>query len=227
MDAGPQKTRYHRHVKQGCPAILPPQVASTEAHLCLQHPPGGSGSSAGCTDPAADFAIQAGSRDTGSQCRPDRPQRHRPGNQGLEKIAGIQTYHRWRRKKQGFSGEAVRRRASGRQGIVSGLPERRLPSFTLLRRVRAAEPERRIWAYPDGIGLIPEKVVCSRISIFEELCPQDEVVFFELEQIPSLVQALQQAAGSPELGQKLYQRYLQAFSPEAFYERYHQIYQHT
>lgn len=76
-------------------------------------------------------------------------------------------------------------------------------------------------------ALYRKKVVCSRIPIFEELCPQDEVVFFELEQIPSLVQALQQAAGSPELGQKLYQRYLQAFSPEAFYERYHQIYQHT
>lgn len=76
-------------------------------------------------------------------------------------------------------------------------------------------------------ALYRKKVVCSRIPIFEELCPQGEVVFFELEQIPSLVQALQQAAGNPELGDKLYQRYLQAFSPEAFYERYNQIYHHT
>lgn len=76
-------------------------------------------------------------------------------------------------------------------------------------------------------ALYKKNVVCSRIPIFEELCPEGEVAFFELEQIPSLVQALRTAVNNPKLGHKLYERYLQAFSPEAFYKRYYQIYHHS
>jgi len=73
-------------------------------------------------------------------------------------------------------------------------------------------------------ALYKKNVVCSRIPIFEELCPQGEVTFFELENISSLVKAIQTASQSPDLGNKLYQRYIQSFSPNVFYKRYNQIY---
>ena len=73
-------------------------------------------------------------------------------------------------------------------------------------------------------ALYKKNVVCSRIPIFEELCPEGEVTFFELENIPSLVKAIQTASQSPDLGNKLYQRYIQSFSPNVFYKRYNQIY---
>lgn len=91
-----------------------------------------------------------------------------------------------------------------------------------------------IFALPsrnEGFGLtliesaiFKKNVVCSDIPIFRELCPNHEVEFFQLENTQSLCNAILQATTNKNLGDKLYQRYISAFSPEIFYNNYYSIY---
>lgn len=62
--------------------------------------------------------------------------------------------------------------------------------------------------------------VCSRIPVFEEIFSPDEVAFFELDNIPSLVEAINNV---PD-GEKMYERYINCYTPQKFYERYLEIY---
>ena len=62
--------------------------------------------------------------------------------------------------------------------------------------------------------------VCSRIPVFEEIFCPDEVSFFELDNIPSLVDAIKNV---PD-GNKMYERYNRCYTPQKFYERYIDIY---
>lgn len=73
-------------------------------------------------------------------------------------------------------------------------------------------------------AIYKKNVICSKIPIFQELCPNKEVVFFELENIHSLEQAIQKATNDNTLGEKLYKQYLKEFSPDKFYIKYYSIY---
>lgn len=62
--------------------------------------------------------------------------------------------------------------------------------------------------------------VCSKIPVFEEIFSPEEVAFFELDNIPSLVEAIRNV---PD-GKKMYKRYINCYTPQKFYERYLEIY---
>ncbi|MDE7149500.1 MAG: glycosyltransferase family 4 protein [Bacteroidales bacterium] len=69
-------------------------------------------------------------------------------------------------------------------------------------------------------------VVCSDLPVFKELVTENEVAFFASENPDSLREALLKAtARKAKLAQQLHARYLAAFSPEHFYERYLEIYE--
>lgn len=69
-----------------------------------------------------------------------------------------------------------------------------------------------------------KNVVCSRIPIFEELVDDNQVAFFELENIQSLVDAMYKATHMKDFGENLYKQYMDKYSPECFYNRYVTIY---
>ena len=48
----------------------------------------------------------------------------------------------------------------------------------------------------------------------------EEVAFFELDNIPSLVEAIRNVPA----GKKMYERYINCYTPQKFYERYLEIY---
>lgn len=73
-------------------------------------------------------------------------------------------------------------------------------------------------------AIYKKNVVCSKIPIFQELCPHNEVAFFDLENIQSLVQAIKTATENNTLKERLYQRYCETFSPNIFFEKYYSIY---
>ena len=62
--------------------------------------------------------------------------------------------------------------------------------------------------------------ICSRIPVFEEIFSSEEVAFFELDNISSLVEAIRNV---PD-GKKMYERYINCYTPQKFYERYLEIY---
>lgn len=69
-------------------------------------------------------------------------------------------------------------------------------------------------------------VVCSDLPVFKELVTDNEVAFFASENPDSLREAILKAtARQAELAQRLHARYLAAFSPDHFYERYLEIYE--
>lgn len=67
-------------------------------------------------------------------------------------------------------------------------------------------------------------IVCSDILVFKELFTSEEVAFFELENIDSLVRAILYAENNVLLAKNIYQRYINNYSPKKFYERYINIY---
>ncbi|MDE7073723.1 MAG: glycosyltransferase family 4 protein [Odoribacter sp.] len=96
-------------------------------------------------------------------------------------------------------------------------------------------PYYNVYAMPsrsEGFGLslleaaacrIP--AICSDIAVFKEIFTSNEVAFFTLEDTSSLVEAIKYAMNNLELAQRMYQKYLDCYSPEKFYERYISIYQ--
>lgn len=73
-------------------------------------------------------------------------------------------------------------------------------------------------------AIFKKNVVCSNIPAFTEVVTDSEVSFFKLENIPSLIKAIQRAKEKKFLGENLYKKYIQTFSPEIFYKSYYQIY---
>lgn len=66
--------------------------------------------------------------------------------------------------------------------------------------------------------------VCSDIPVFREIFSSEEVVYFELENIESLVQAIRLAIKNRGIVQRMHQKYLDCYTPESFYQRYYSIY---
>ena len=66
--------------------------------------------------------------------------------------------------------------------------------------------------------------VCSSIPIFQEIFHPDEVSFFELNNIPSLSDAIRRATNNKELGERMYARYIKDYTPENMYTHYQNIY---
>lgn len=66
--------------------------------------------------------------------------------------------------------------------------------------------------------------VCSEIPIFKEIFTPEEVAFFRLEDISSLVKAIKLATSNKGMAERMHRKYLECFSPEKFYERYIFIY---
>ena len=67
-------------------------------------------------------------------------------------------------------------------------------------------------------------MISSDIPIFKEFFTNDEISFFHLEDIDSLVVAIQQAQCENK-SEKAYQKYLRKFSPDIIAERYLALYQ--
>lgn len=67
-------------------------------------------------------------------------------------------------------------------------------------------------------------VALSDIPLFRELYTEDEVTFFQLENIPSLVSAIRYAL-SHHKADMAYKKYMESYSPEVFYQSYLKIYQ--
>ncbi|HBJ76819.1 MAG TPA: group 1 glycosyl transferase [Porphyromonadaceae bacterium] len=68
-------------------------------------------------------------------------------------------------------------------------------------------------------------IVCSHLQRFEELFEDNEVCYFELDNIPSTVNAIQKASKKYKaLGEKIYNHYVQSYSPECFVNRHLEIY---
>ena len=75
-------------------------------------------------------------------------------------------------------------------------------------------------------AIAKKAVVCSKLPIFQELLSENEVAFFEIENLDALQAAILYAtAHKTELGQRLHERYLATLSPEHFYHRHIEIYE--
>lgn len=66
--------------------------------------------------------------------------------------------------------------------------------------------------------------VCSDIPIFKEFFSKDEVAFFESDNVPSLVEAIQCAKGNVKMAENLHKRYLACYSESQFYKNHLSIY---
>lgn len=66
-------------------------------------------------------------------------------------------------------------------------------------------------------------VVCSDIPVLKEIFTDEEVTFFELENVPSLVRAIKTALGCDKSA-RAYARYVRDYSPERFAENYLRVY---
>lgn len=73
-------------------------------------------------------------------------------------------------------------------------------------------------------AIYKKNVVCSDIPIFKETVSNEEVAFFEINNIPSLVKAIKRAHECVSLGENLNDRYNRMYSPECFYNKYISIY---
>jgi glycosyltransferase involved in cell wall biosynthesis len=75
------------------------------------------------------------------------------------------------------------------------------------------------------IACMKKPLICSNIPVFQEIFGDDEVRFFELENIESLAQAIDgfEKAGMA-YAQKAYRRYLSEYTPQKMVENYLKIY---
>lgn len=73
-------------------------------------------------------------------------------------------------------------------------------------------------------AILKKQVICSNIPVFTEIVTDSEVAFFDLDNIPSLIKAIKRAQNEKVLGENLYKKYIQTFSPEKFYDRHYSIY---
>lgn len=68
-----------------------------------------------------------------------------------------------------------------------------------------------------------KKVVCSDIPVFREIFTPEEVTFFELENIDSLVEAIREALVTDK-AEAAYRRYMTEYAPEKFADNYLNLY---
>lgn len=68
-------------------------------------------------------------------------------------------------------------------------------------------------------------VVCSNIVVFKELFTDEEVAFFELEDIESLAKAILRATNNNKISKSLNIKYMKEYCPEIFYKNYMRVYQ--
>lgn len=73
-------------------------------------------------------------------------------------------------------------------------------------------------------AIMQKKVVVSNIPIFKETFSDDEVSFFELENITSLKDAIIKAENNELLMSNIYRRYENNYTPENLYKNYISIY---
>lgn len=73
-------------------------------------------------------------------------------------------------------------------------------------------------------AIYKKNVVCSNIPIFKETVSNEEVAFFEINNIPSLIKAIKHAHERSDLGENLNAKYNKLYSPECFYNKYISIY---
>lgn len=74
-------------------------------------------------------------------------------------------------------------------------------------------------------ALFHKKIVCSDISILKEIFTPEEVTFFQLENVDSLVDSIQLCLGNAEQGELVFRCYMSKYSPKIFFESYISIYQ--
>lgn len=74
-------------------------------------------------------------------------------------------------------------------------------------------------------SIIGVSTVCSDIPVFKELYSEEEVSFFELENIESLVASIKNMANKKSYSIAIYHKYLNEYAPHSFYQRYIDIYQ--
>lgn len=74
--------------------------------------------------------------------------------------------------------------------------------------------------------VMKKNIVCSDIPVFKEIFTSDEVTFFELENVSSLVAAVGEALERDKTT-NAYSRYLREYSPEKFIDGYLRIYTNT
>lgn len=85
-------------------------------------------------------------------------------------------------------------------------------------------------SYSEGFPLVlleaaiyKKNVICSDIPIFRELYTENEVSFFKVGNKNSLVESIKKSV-LKDKGNAIYQKYLTAYSPECFYQKYVSIY---
>lgn len=66
--------------------------------------------------------------------------------------------------------------------------------------------------------------ICSDIPVFREIFTREDVAFFQLENVASLVKAIKSVTGNTSMAKRMHQKYLDCYSPEKFYQRYISIY---
>ena len=71
--------------------------------------------------------------------------------------------------------------------------------------------------------VLRKNIVCSDISVFKEIFSNDEVTFFELENVTSLVNAIKYALANDK-SDIAYAHYLKSYSPDSFVEAYLSVY---
>lgn len=66
--------------------------------------------------------------------------------------------------------------------------------------------------------------ICSNIAIFQEIFSEDEVMFFDLNDIHTLIDAIKNVTINIEMRERFFHRYQMCYTPEKMYERYLAIY---
>lgn len=74
-------------------------------------------------------------------------------------------------------------------------------------------------------SIVGVSTVCSNIPVFKELYSEKEVSFFELENIESLVSSIKNITNTNSYSAAIHRKYVNTYTPHAFYQRYIDIYQ--
>ena len=74
-------------------------------------------------------------------------------------------------------------------------------------------------------SIVGVSTVCSDIPVFKELYSEKEVSFFKLENIESLVSSIKNITNTKSYSVAIHRRYVDTYTPHAFYQRYIGIYQ--
>ena len=83
----------------------------------------------------------------------------------------------------------------------------------------------------EGFGLalleavaLKKKVVCSNLPIFKEAFTENEITFFILNDIDSLINSIHSAYNNQSKSQKAFERYLNQYTVKSMYNGYHSLF---